>query len=1031
MNSIELIKAGAGSGKTHELMKRLSGGISEGMQPEGLFITTFTEKAADELTSRIRRELLKNERPDLAQRVYNGLIGTVNGVCGQLLKEYAVDLGLSPELEVLPEENADAVFLAATACVMEEWAEKLERLAEPFELNPAEEKLYQANNDWQKDVRKIVNFARSNDLAPEALKAFAEESCRQLKEIFPGDKNFSFDEIAAQVSECKDWPAKGKETKERVKDITDFLRSPTWVKAGKLTNLGYATRDDAGFKVDSLKEVAKNLPHSRELYDDLCGLIHGVFDCSIASLKAYEEYKKAFLLVDFIDQEHKLLEQLRENKNLGKQLRQRLTQIMVDEFQDTSPIQLALFLKLNEFSEKGSVWVGDPKQAIYGFRGSDPELMRAAAEAIRNSSTLSYSWRSRRTLVELANEIFTRAFSAMPGEEGALGVPEERPPEDAEGGKLEAWHGKISGREVKMPPGAIARGIAELIRDEGISPGDIAVLFRKNDDCANLAKALKEWNIQASVPSANLLNTPECRLVMAAYRYCVDRKDTVALATLLALYRKKPEWLKELQKARDAWLLLAEEERGKVDFLDSVRENDFVKKLTPPPDGTPREILEYVITALGLDEKIQSMSFPVHRMGNLESLRRRCEQYMEQALAEQGAATAAGFVAMLAETEKKPPFCSDRNSVNVLTYHGAKGLEWPVVILASLDNEEKATAFGVHVNQAEQFDVHQPLKGRSIRYWPHPFGGKSFADFNERLENSNLQIAAEEREREENKRLFYVGFTRAEDRVIFAMASKSTAEIKDRLLCGWLDCLTDSPIFNFPKEEGRRSWQVGEREFPLTTRIFSANDAITPLETPPVFREPALPAAETLHAPARQEPSGLPGKTGTAELLCEWSVKPEHPTGKEGLEIIGNAFHNFIALPPEHRKEEIAKEILANWELADRVTPAALVRAAENLDGWIKETWPQSRVDSEVPMTYRDEKGTLYQGFIDMLIETDAGYVIIDHKTGGQGKKSEAYAAEQAAQLRLYRQAVEAATNKPVTATIIHRPQTAQLFKVK
>ena len=122
MNTIKLIKASAGSGKTFHLMGRLSECIASGTKPEGLLATTFTVKAAAELQSRIRQKLLEGTNPELASRVFDGLIGTVNGVCGKLLSEYAIEAGLSPALDVLPDENADAIFSAATSVVMDQYA---------------------------------------------------------------------------------------------------------------------------------------------------------------------------------------------------------------------------------------------------------------------------------------------------------------------------------------------------------------------------------------------------------------------------------------------------------------------------------------------------------------------------------------------------------------------------------------------------------------------------------------------------------------------------------------------------------------------------------------------------------------------------------------------------------------------------------------------------------------------------------------------------------------------------------------------
>ena len=91
--------------------------------------------------------------------------------------------------------------------------------------------------------------------------------------------------------------------------------------------------------------------------------------------------------------------------------------LMVDEFQDTSPIQLALFLKLARLA-KHVVWVGDVKQAIYGFRGGDAALMRSVLTALPamggSKETLQYSFRSRPALVALVNELFGTAFTGLP-----------------------------------------------------------------------------------------------------------------------------------------------------------------------------------------------------------------------------------------------------------------------------------------------------------------------------------------------------------------------------------------------------------------------------------------------------------------------------------------------------------------------------------------------------------------------------------------------------------------------------------------
>ena len=134
---------------------------------------------------------------------------------------------------------------------------------------------------------------------------------------------------------------------------------------------------------------------------------------------------------------------------------------------------------------------------------------------------------------------------------------------------------------------------------------------------------------------------------------------------------------------------------------------------------------------------------------------------------------------------------------------------------------------------------------------------------------------------------------------------------------------------------------------------------------------------------------------------------------------------------PKQDRLAIAERLLKNWTVENSVSPETLLECADNLYSWIAETWQDAKISCEVPMTYHDENGTLYQGFIDMLLELPDGYVIIDHKTHPMAHDAQDYAADCAGQLRLYRKAVEAATGKPVRQTIIHFPNLGMCFEVK
>ena len=110
---------------------------------------------------------------------------------------------------------------------------------------------------------------------------------------------------------------------------------------------------------------------------------------------------------------------LLEFKDVQTEISKTIKLIMVDEFQDSSPIQLAIFIKLSEIVDR-SIWVGDPKQSIYSFRGTDPVLIDAIVtrfEQKENSSlsidNLKDSWRSRPEIVDAVNRIFTPAFKPL------------------------------------------------------------------------------------------------------------------------------------------------------------------------------------------------------------------------------------------------------------------------------------------------------------------------------------------------------------------------------------------------------------------------------------------------------------------------------------------------------------------------------------------------------------------------------------------------------------------------------------------
>ena len=116
--------------------------------------------------------------------------------------------------------------------------------------------------------------------------------------------------------------------------------------------------------------------------------------------------------------------------------------------------------------------------------------------------------------------------------------------------------------------------------------------------------------------------------------------------------------------------------------------------------------------------------------------------------------------------------------------------------------------------------------------------------------------------------------------------------------------------------------------------------------------------------------------------------------------------------------------------MAEFIKPETLITAAERLFAWLDDHYQRPQVSCEVPITNHDENGTLYQGYIDMLVETPQGYVIIDHKTGGRDEAPEVHAEKHLGQLRLYQASIEKATGKKVLELVIHLPLKACCCKI-
>ena len=1043
MKEVKLINAGAGSGKTFELTSRVVEALESGTEPEALMATTFTTRAASELRERIRLGLLGQGRAQEAQGIYDGFIGTLHSVCGRLLTEYALEAGLSPALQVLPEEDADHLFLRATSEVMEGRARDIEPAALRLGYDGGGTG-YPKRPDWRQAVQEVVSAARMNLIDGASLERCAQDSLDSLLHLLGPEESRNLthrlrrgvEQALADLSRV-DAPFKATQAGlTQLRELAVGIQRPErlpwaqWVRASKLS----VNKSEEGI-VEGVRELAAAVLGHPDLRDDLRVLVHGVFGCAAAALDLYQGFKREQGLMDFVDQERLVLDLARDNPAFRTALGDRLAQLMVDEFQDTSPIQLALFLKLHALTGR-SVWVGDPKQAIYGFRGTDPELMEEITRRIHEPDALPYSWRSRRRLVDFCNAVFSQVFRESEGNPVSLRIPEQRR-ESAKGGWIESWN--LSARNNDQETAALAAGVRELLaRQPELRPGDVAILCRTHDDRARLASELEALGIRASASRGSLIDTREVRLALAALQYLHDPTDTVALATIVRIspdHASNGGWLTELleepEKAISRWRL-----DPLITALDEAR-----KELT---GWTPQEALEEAIDRVGLSEAVRSWGYTAIRMGNLDLLRGLGLEYRSQCGGRRRPATLAGLLSHLEESESGESEGTGEDTVQILTYHAAKGLEWPVVILTCLDKGLRANVFGPTVVPAPVFDPAEPLAHRSIRFWPWPFGSQKKVDeLLKRLAGRPELTLAEQQATNEAKRLLYVGMTRARDGMVFAIR-REDPKSGPRLKTAWLDGLTDAagePLVMWPLETGEQTLSIGGEALQVTVRQYSSEDmakdgASGGGMSQETWRAPKAPARHW--PPARITASGTAAPSdvpGVVQIVSTSDLGPRIPF-QAGTDVttLGSAIHGFLGAGLEgasrDRQEEMAAGLLARWGVGGGLDPGEILTMRSRLDHFLDTRFPSAGRFREWPVTLRTLDHQTMQGWIDLLLETPEGYAILDHKSF-PGMDASARAVESAPQIFLYRKAVEAATGRPVLATLIHFPLLGKVVEVR
>jgi ATP-dependent exoDNAse (exonuclease V) beta subunit len=363
-----------------------------------------------------------------------------------------------------------------------------------------------------------------------------------------------------------------------------------------------------------------------------------------------------------------------------------------------------------------------------------------------------------------------------------------------------------------------------------------------------------------------------------------------------------------------------------------------------------------------------------------------------------------------------------------MTHHKAKGLEWPVTIVCGLGHKSRSALWGVRARTNGVFDPSRPLARRMVHYWPNPYGQRKKPQAAIAAEGSfiGLQMAAEAQE--ESKRLLYVSFTRARDALVLVSCKKEHRQPAR----GWIEEVSANPCLFGP------------------STVFDLPDGVAiqraSLEyTADQCAELPVPAVATDHwwytsgeplptIPLQLQPSGTEGGAFATDML-ERIGKRMALTAAGDLAALGSAIHNCIALAFSDRAKGIsvaeASVILSRWGVELMADSAAVVEQVAALGQWIVGRWGTANVMVEIPIEANLPDGRRLRGQIDLLVETPAGWILVDHKCDPRSAAGDdRLASAHGPQLAAYAAALHIATGRPVLEQWVFLPVAAQAVRL-
>lgn len=1060
------IQAGAGTGKTFTLTKRIAYGLSQGSGPligdvDRLLTITFTNKAAGELIGRVRAELRAQGLDEESLKIDAAWISTVHSMCRRMLLSHAFDVGIDPGANLLTEDETQALSALALDALLQDSASdvRLTMLFDDLGVEGATSLISKLS-----ELLMLAPGGRDDfDLGPapasahvissrvQGLLATYQGALAELDELGLPEGKVTYaqnrDKIAAIAAALETLPASqgGSPSWGAVVNAIKECKPPSG------GNLSEPYKSIFGECKEALLEVMVEA-QSASAYE----VLRAALDLAAEHLERHRAFKRAQGALDTNDLLIAAYKLLDEDDELARMYRDSFDSVMVDEFQDTDNLQVGIVSKLCDEGLTTLATVGDAQQSIYGFRGADLEVYQRTRAMMRehgsNEVELTVNYRSRPDILRFVEEIFSKPeFFGGEFLKVSSGRKEDSDPSRPEpdepcvkvllsaGHKAEKGRGRTSVDALRQADAAALADEFERLHEQGVPYGDMAILLQstKGTKAGCYLRELRRRNIPVIVSGgSDFFLQPEVSTIVMLLRVLADRDDDEALFDLLGsdFFNASDDALLALSIInRQRLKLLPGESRAKPSLYDALClyveevENSADEALNRAfatidhalavSSGMPlAQVVREAVALSGWQDTLAARGIEggavfanIERMCDLiddyEALNGHAtfaaSTYFRSLvdMAHEGAGVRAKLGALVS---------SGRDTVQIMTIHSSKGLEFPVVAVAEFEKGTRNTGMQL-ISLSEEGRRYLALGAAGSDAAAGYLADEaqdpgSFALASEAAEHRAHAIQLKKlRDAQEQQRLLYVALTRARDKLIL-VAHDSTFASKGELSAGLTsDCLHAVFGEKIPAQYAKVSTGTGALvELDITEVPYDAPEeqagevesSLVVMHRYPAFELPVQISAQPFGREQIYSYSSLAHRdAGRSALVAPAVNLRDRSQDVETVSPVGSAFHlvaQWLASTPRFDERSIERRMIA----ASRryaLTEDERARLASAVAAWVSsacyaKVQEYARRYAEYAFCV-DVEGVALEGYIDLACFDDAGNAfVVDYKTGTSGQ---------------------------------------------